>query len=367
MAEAAAGSVSRGTMADSKEFNGILRQAMAYRVKYRVMNQQGKAKKNIPLEFLGVHPSNRGGVYPTVSTLENLNINIVGSGFSEQEANHEAVCVQEVPECARPEGYETLKDYNIRQTRHSDTLSVCFSEMSDTCYGTLSRSHLTLIMLGWQHGAKMKLPDSPWWKSLLNPDDSLNEAAVAAKDEQMAAVFKNGLHFEVLSYKMVLEEPQAASVIAQALNKSQQVALATTELTALAVLNGIIGREMEDKMAQTLVFETVKDKVRGELDMFVDDPEFIDLFEFVISLGASHNSYVGHLINFGSKFVDQKQRRLHLSAFGMVNKMPVDTPRTKIAVIEHCYRQKPTSTYCPNPSSLFIKNDNRPAVGLIID
>ena len=39
---------------------GLVRQAMAYRVKYRVAG----GKRQMYLSLLGVHPLNRGGVYP---------------------------------------------------------------------------------------------------------------------------------------------------------------------------------------------------------------------------------------------------------------------------------------------------------------
>ncbi len=55
----------------------------------------------------------------------------------------------------------------------------------------------------------------------------------------------DGLEMEVLSYKIYMEEPQACSLISQALNCGNEVALKTTELTALAVQTGAVGLEYE--------------------------------------------------------------------------------------------------------------------------
>ena len=70
---------------------GLMRKAMALRAKYRV------CKEKIPLHFLGVHRMNRGGVYPQAETVQNLALKILDAGFSVEEANHEGVCVQELP------------------------------------------------------------------------------------------------------------------------------------------------------------------------------------------------------------------------------------------------------------------------------
>ena len=70
---------------------GLVRQAMAFRVKYRV------AKKVISLFRLAVHPQNRGGMYPQPDTVRNLGLKIISKGFNQSEANHEGVCVEEIP------------------------------------------------------------------------------------------------------------------------------------------------------------------------------------------------------------------------------------------------------------------------------
>jgi hypothetical protein len=76
---------------------GLIRRAMAFRVKYRVPNADGSQKRCMALAMLGVHPQNRGGVYPSPETVQNLGVNLLTSGFNADEANHEGVCVQELP------------------------------------------------------------------------------------------------------------------------------------------------------------------------------------------------------------------------------------------------------------------------------
>ena len=119
---------------------GLVRKAMAFRVKYRLDGR----KKQISLSRLGVHPQNRGGMYPQPDVVRNLGLKIITKGFNQSEANHEGVSVEEIP-CSeraahsRSDGspYEPYGDYNIRQCDHK-YLVKCFSHIH------VSYTHLTL-------------------------------------------------------------------------------------------------------------------------------------------------------------------------------------------------------------------------------
>ena len=96
--------------------HGLIRKAAAIRAKYRVSNE------TISPCRMAVHPQNRGGVYPQPDTVRNLGLNIMAKGFSQREANHEGVCVEEMPYSERTKhsrsdgsSYEPYADYNMRQ------------------------------------------------------------------------------------------------------------------------------------------------------------------------------------------------------------------------------------------------------------
>ena len=166
-----------------------------------------------------MHPQNRGGMYPQPDVVRNLGLKIITKGFNQSEANHEGVSVEEIP-CSeraahsRSDGspYEPYADYNIRQCDHK-YLVKCFSQLHDIMYGTLSHSHLLLVLLSWLNGAEWKIDDEPNLSKLLNPDGTFYNAAVAACDEDLDRVLRDGLLMEVLSWKMLVEEPTAASLI----------------------------------------------------------------------------------------------------------------------------------------------------------
>ncbi len=122
------------------------------------------------------------------------------------------------------------------------------------------------------------------------------------------------------------------------------MALKTTELTALPVPTGAVTLKYESAVAGQIAFDSVKERVRQELDVYVDLPEFVDLFEFVLNMGANKGSFIPQLINFGSMFVDQKKRQLRLTTFKEVNKLPLEVPCCKIAVLIRAYRKTPART-----------------------
>ena len=131
---------------------------------------------------------------------------------------------------------------------------------------------------------------SPPLSKFLNPDGTFNSAAVAACDEGLQRVMRDGLDMEVLSWKMMIEEPTAASLISQALNTAHNMALHTSELTALSVLSGAVGEARGSAVAGQVCFETIRGRVRMELDMCVDQAGFIDLFEFVVNMRGEWKS-----------------------------------------------------------------------------
>ena len=333
---------------------GAIREAMAYRVKYRLSESKSRSKRYLHLEMLCIHKDNRGGQYPMVQTAVNLGVGIFQDGFNPEDANHEGVCVQEIPEGSRPSGWET--SYVRNRVRTAGTmLEGCFPvDAAVVAFGTLSHSHLLLTLLCWHYGLKWDVPTEGGfknkWKAVLRIDGHLNADAVASVEPLLAETLVRGLNFEILTWKMQLEEPTAARKISQALNKGHARALETTELTAMAVLSGAAIAQAQGT-ANEVQYETVKEMLRGELDMYVDDPDFIELYDFVINLGAGRNTFISGFLEWASKFVDPKQRKLRLSAFAEANKIPVWAPRTKVAVIQRAYRKTPSRTICPNPEA----------------
>ena len=331
---------------------GIIRKAMAFRVKYRI-TARGVIKQRILLKALGVHPNNRGSVYPNEDRVIGLSKDVLRWGCDQDEADHNGVTVEEIPEMERAKypqlRLERYTEYNQRKCNDKPFLKTCF-EGTDILYGNLSHNHLLLVLLSWATAAKWDMPD------FCDADGKLNLSKT--NDTAFTYLIKEGLYMEKLSYMLMIEEPDGASLISQALNKGQEAACKTSELTAVAVLTGVITASTNDKLSGEVTYGMMKEKVRHELDVYVDEPEFIEMFDFIVSVGGNNAGYMKELLDFGDKFVDSKLRALRLSAFTEVNKMPAACPRSKIAVLKRAYRKKPSYGYCPSPEATWGKIEN---------
>ena len=283
------------TEPEKSAMRGLITQAMAYRVKYRKLDFQNRPIK-IPISIrnLGAHTMNRGGVYPAGDRCKSLCIEVITAGFSQEEANHAGVCVEERSVELRAVGSQaaatglTFREFNAHHCSKHDLLTSLFQEgYDDVTYGTLSHTHIMLVLRAWLTAAKWDIPPNEE-RGLVYCDAegklSLDAVAEHENAKQLVAACKDGLLMEVLSYKMDIEEPGAASIISQALNKGQDAALCTTELTAVAVLRcEIIRQRIKVETAQEVAYESVKERVRKELDTYVDDQ---NLRLYSISLSA---------------------------------------------------------------------------------
>ena len=153
---------------------------------------------------------------------------------------------------------------------------------------------------------------------------------------------------EVLSYEIYLQAPQACILISNAMNSPHKAALRANELKAKATLSGDNLLHIDPAVAGSVCYETGKEKVRQQLDSLVDEPEFKELFDTVVSLGAFKNSYLREFLDWCTKFVSSKFRRLRLAACTELNKIPAG-PHTKIASRKRCLREQPRHQYCPPP------------------
>ena len=109
-------------MEDTKE--ALMVAAMAYRVKYRSLNDNGRVKKVfLPVEILGVHPKNRGGVYPAGIRCRRLCQEVVPHGFLKEEISHACVAVEGAPDGQMG---QSLSTFNAACSSKDELLATCF-------------------------------------------------------------------------------------------------------------------------------------------------------------------------------------------------------------------------------------------------
>ena len=345
---------------------GQVTAAMAWRVKYRKVDKDDRPlKMKLPVNSLGVHPNNRAGIYPSGIRCKSLCQEVVEAGFIQEDVDHAGVAVEEVPidhVRSRGVGYVSGLKYNTEKCAKDEHLLSCFeAPHNDVRHMLLSHNHMMLILRAWMSQAKWDLPADNQ-KGIKYCDHlgrlSVAEVAEHQNGKELALVCEEGITMEILSWKMDVEEPTAASTISNALNSGHQMAMRTTELTAVAVLQGEILVQLSMHVGQRVAFQTVRESVRLRLGHVADDPDLRDIFDYLIGAGVGTNSYIGDLLDFTSKFVDSKKRQLRYSAFGAANAISAEAPWTKIAVIKRAYRKKPSNGFCPSPEADWAKYEN---------
>ena len=125
-----------------------------------------------------------------------------------------------------------------------------------------------------------------------------------------------------------------------------------------ALENGLCRPGVAAPLAGKLNFDAIKTELRSTLDDMVDDPDFIHMFDLVAQLGADRNSYLPDFLEFTSKCVSSKFRRLRMQTFAVLTKIKAG-PLAKIALAKRSLRSKPTGKMCPPPESELEKREER--------
>ena len=339
---------------------GEVTHAMAMRVKYRKMDSYGKPlRKFVPIMDLGVHQRNRGGVYPSGPRLKELCKEVGLQGFRKEEPNHACVVVEELAPAVAAvlpgSPYEPIHAYNLRKTKDDSILCDLFTGGSLTVrLGTLSHTHIVLVLRAWVQAALWEIPaDEERQIIFCDTAGRLSLSAVAEHNnfKEMLEVLKEGLCVEILSGQIDVEEPGAASAISWALNEGNNIALATSEITAMSVLSGEIMTQMSKDKAQQVAYDSVVTAVKTQLGNVTADPDLPELFDFLLKIGTGRNSYIDDLLQFLEKFVNSKKRKMRLSAFKVANGVGQNYPATMVAVIKRGYRKNPKEGYVPCPEA----------------
>ena len=75
-------------------------------------------------------------------------------------------------------------------------------------------------------------------------------------------------------------------IISRACNVADEMAMRTTELSAVAALQGEIIKQMGPNLSERVAFASVREKVRRQLHTAADDPDLPDLYDFLICNGV---------------------------------------------------------------------------------
>ena len=89
----------------------------------------------------------------------------------------------------------------------------------------------------------------------------------------------------------------------------------------MKVLSGEIALAQSSAVAGEMLFESIKAKVRHQLDFLVDEPDFIEILEYIINLGGTKQTYIPKLLRYLEVYLEESERRLRPQAFQVPNKL----------------------------------------------
>jgi hypothetical protein len=248
---------------------------------------------------LAADPNNRGGVYANIKDVTDLADGIWDTGFDSEEADSQGVALQDYPEESRPTGYVTIHNWNRTKTDGQHGL-VAIVPGFTISLGMLSHNHLLLVLKGFAHGAKWDIP------KLCNADGRASLEKLRQHDPVFANKAEGFLKVEVLSWHMMVEEPRAAGVISKALNDKNRLALLPHEMEVFKVLCNEVSTSAASAVAEEVLFKTIKEKVRAQLDHLVDEPEMVSLVKLIVDVGGETGAHIQDLLDFTEKFVNHK-------------------------------------------------------------
>jgi hypothetical protein len=135
-----------------------------------------------------------------------------------------------------------------------------------------------------------------------NSHGRLDLSILQEVDAVFAQYCKDGLLWDVLSYKIQVEEPDGLNVIQAALNSKNAIVLTQHECEAVASLSRLC--KASSAVAGTLSFKSAKEQLAFTLPGMTEDPDFVHMFRFVVDLGGDNSCFIPDLMEFTGKFVN---------------------------------------------------------------
>ena len=262
----------------------LIQQAILLRAKCRV------SFARVGPIHIGFHPANRNGEPPSAERCLSLLKDILGQGFDPNEADCNAVLVQEAP------GSVSINHFNAKACDGNDQLAPSVGGIAVT-YGSLSHSHLNQVFKNIMAGLRLDVP------KITSPSTGrLDIALLELIDPAFARYCRDGLMWDILSHKIIDEVPDGLNIIQAACNCKHAVAMLPHEMEAIAGLSRMCIKS--SAVADNLSFQVAKDKLALTLPGMADDPDFMSLFRFVVDLGGGSAPFIPDLREFTGRLVN---------------------------------------------------------------
>ena len=254
-----------------------IRMSLCYRAKYRV------TKKIIFPLMVVPHPL-QWGKTDSLRTKQ-LTKTIIDDGYDSIKANENLVAVEEDP---RWRGYFQFK-FRVLVMFDPDMAEAAgtapmFGSLSDSSLNCLMRN----ILMSCEGCICVSKDEVCACKNAPILDENGNYSAVRlhSYDEAWALDCSYGLGWEILSYNMGIEEPQAAFIISQTLrDKRSKMAMETAHSEIMSTLMSLCTPKLQ-KLQGDLIFQLVRNKMRGMFGAAVANEDFLHFLHWYLMQGV---------------------------------------------------------------------------------
>jgi len=168
---------------------------------------------------------------------------------------------------------------------------------------------------------------------------------------------EKGQGWEMLSWRMDVEEPGAALCISIALNKKNEACMKTGRTEIMNTLTDLC-KPGPDSLDGGVPFEPLREKM-VELYGPQSTQDFYQAFRLVMDAGGFSSPHMEDLRSFTAAHVNAKLRKMRLEAYGVVAPYPLAFPGLENACLKLAYRQAPTRGWCQLPPSTMHRLDRR--------
>ena len=361
--------------------NHIIKKSIAYRAKYKVTTKQIHPLLVVP------HPCNRGGEPVKSLRTKQISGNIVTDGYDPTEAQSNAVVVEQKSDGSPPHNtrWTSFQDHFANNVQRDPDMACAGEGITAALAASLAHSHLNCTnrnILCGKRGCECpdpsesskqksavaeKQPCTCKNKPILDDLGNYSMDKLKAHDPEWAQSCHAGVEWEVLSWKMDVEEPEAALLISIALNKTNEASMKTSHTEIMATLVALCKPDPRG----IVQFDPVRDKLVELYGGAAEHPDYTHAFKLVIDAGGCGSTHMEDLHQFTKVFVNPKVRKLRMETYATVASYPVDFPKIKNACIKWSWRQDPNKGWCPPPPNILHRfsseqRDNKNAMHALL-
>ena len=162
-----------------------------------------------------------------------------------------------------------------------------------------------------------------------------------------------GNEWEILSSEMDKEEPNAARIIALALNNKNRVALRTGHLEMLRTLQSLCN---PDPRTMVVRYEGVRAAMFKSFGAFAHewDEGYYHAFQLLVTSGGKNSETFNDFFKWANYFVDESKRMIRLESYAVFASYPHTHPCVIKMQLKHTWSQKPEANtiLVPVPRSI---------------